>query len=101
MAISGSDVYVGGYFNSAGEIFARSIARWDGNQWYRLGSDTGNGLDKRVHAIAISGSDVYVGGNFTKAGGIQANHIARWDGTQWHSLSSDSGNGVNNTVSAI
>src|SRR5262245_13166169 len=63
----GSNIYVGGYFLSAGGTPANSIARWNGSSWSTLGS----GLEgvNGVHALAVSGGDVYAGGEFTTAGG--------------------------------
>ena len=93
LAVSGSDVYVGGWFTEAGGSPAGYIARWDGSSWHALGS----GVNDGVYAIAVSGSDVYVGGWFTQAGGSPANRIARWDGSSWHAL----GSGVDNDVLVI
>lgn len=93
IAVSGSDVYVGGQFTQAGGIPALGIARWNGSSWSALGS----GVNDWVYAIAVSGSDVYVGGSFTQAGGNPANYIARWDGSSWSPL----GSGVDSDVNAI
>ena len=79
--ISG-DVYVGGYFTSAGGIDARYVAKWDGSKWSALGT----GLDGAVRAIAVIGTDLYVGGDFTIAGDSTVNYIAKWDGSKWSSL---------------
>lgn len=94
IAVSGSDIYVGGNFtNAGGNPNADRIARWDGSNWNALGT----GINNFVFAIAVSGSDVYVGGLFSIAGGIFASNIARWDGATWHAL----GSGLNNTVFAL
>jgi hypothetical protein len=93
IAVSGSDVYVGGWFAPSGGVAAKNIAKWDGSAWSSLGS----GVNSDVRAIAVSGSDVYVGGWFTQAGGVDANHIAKWNGSAWSSL----GSGVNDCVRAI
>lgn len=79
IAISGSDVYVGGLFTTAGGVAANHIAKWDGlgGQWSPLGSGM-YGTDPGVAAIGISGSDVYVGGEFTTAGGNASNHFGIW-----------------------
>ncbi len=83
--VSGSDVYVGGYFRDAGGLpNADYVARWDGSQWHALGTGT-NGT---VKAIVSFGGNVYVAGEFTVAGGISAIGIARWNGTNWSSLGS-------------
>ncbi|WKZ55768.1 MAG: hypothetical protein QY324_06965 [Anaerolineales bacterium] len=115
IAVSGSDVYVGGYFedvNNGGTVLneADNIAKWDGTDWSALGSNgAGNGsLNDSVYAIAVSGSDVYVGGYFynvnnggTKLGA--ADYIAKWDGTDWSALGSNgAGDGsINDWVRAI
>jgi hypothetical protein len=84
LAVSGSDLYVGGYFTTAGGSPANHIAKWNGSAWSALGS----GLDRGVHALAVSGSDLYVGGLFNTAGGIKANEIAKWNGSAWSALGS-------------
>jgi hypothetical protein len=77
IAVSGTDVYVGGDFDRAGNVAASNIARWDtaAHKWFALGS----GVTSRVLAIAARGDDVYVGGNFTAAGGKSAHNIAHWN----------------------
>ncbi|MDD2942348.1 MAG: carboxypeptidase-like regulatory domain-containing protein [bacterium] len=95
LAVSGSDIYVGGGFiNAGGDAAADYIARWNGSSWQALGL----GLTAPVYAVALSGSNVYVGGNFVNAGGdANADYIARWDGTSWNAL----GAGLNNEVRTI
>ncbi len=96
IAVSGSNVYVGGDFSDAGgNINADYIARWDGSSWQALGTVIFN---NSVLVISISGSDVYVGGGFTDAGGNpNADYIARWDGLSWQAL----GTGLNSAVYSI
>jgi hypothetical protein len=61
LAMSGSNLYVGGIFTLAGGGAANHIAKWDGSRWSALGSGIG-GSEPFVGAIAVSGSNVYVGG---------------------------------------
>jgi hypothetical protein len=75
MTISGSDLYVGGSFDTAGGTTASNIAKWDGSSWSMLGS----GLNKLVSALGVSGHFLYAGGNFTIAGGKTCTYIARAD----------------------
>lgn len=93
VAVSGSDVYIGGQFETAGGIPANNIAKWDGANWSTLGS----GAEGAVFALAVSGGDLYAGGLFTVAGGITANRIARWNGTSWSSL----GTGVSGSLAQV
>jgi len=63
LAVSGSDLYVGG----------TDVAKWDGSNWSALGSGVNGGV---VHALAVSENDLYVGGTFTTAGGKVSPSIA-------------------------
>lgn len=93
VAVSESNVYVGGEMTLAGGGSASYIARWDGSAWHSVGT----GVNNQVREVVANGTDVYVGGYFTQAGGVPANQIARWDGGAWSAL----GSGVNNAVQSI
>ncbi len=103
IAVSGSDLYVGGAFTHAGGVTgANFIAKWDGVRWSTVGAP--RALNGQVQALAISGANLYVGGRFTNAGGTPAaDYIARWNGHAWSALGSNgSGNGaLNNWVHAL
>lgn len=73
LAVSGSDLYVGGYFNTAGDADANFIAKWDGNSWSALGS----GMDSGVGLLAATGDELFAAGGFTKAGGKISPYVAR------------------------
>jgi hypothetical protein len=93
LVVSGSNVYAGGTFTTAGGIPATNIAKWNGSSWSSLGSGiSGNNNlffgSVAVHALAVSGNSVYVGGYFTIAGGTAATNIAKWDGNTWSTLGS-------------
>ena len=102
LAVSGSDVYVGGAFTSAGGVAGTAyVAKWNGSAWSALG----RGANSDVRALAVSGSDVvdfdaftsvYSSGTTPVAG---TGYIARWNGTTstWSAL----GSGVNNSVNAL
>jgi hypothetical protein len=90
IAGDGTNLYVGGSFTHAGPFPASHIARFDGKNWFPLGS----GLNGDVSAIAIRGSNVFVGGAFSLAGSV---HLARWDGMQWSAV----GGGISGSVSAL
>ena len=71
LAVSGSNVYAGGAFTTAGGSPATNIAQWNGNSWSALGSGLAGGLQGTsvgVYALAISGSTLYAGGNFSTTG---------------------------------
>jgi hypothetical protein len=97
VASSGTSVFVGGNFSTAGPVSANGLARWDsvGQQWH----DVGGGVEGTIYSIAVSGNNVYVGGYFTAAGGTAASSIAAWNTLtgQWH----DVGGGVEGTIYSI
>ena len=93
LAVSGSDLYAGGYFFTVGGSPGNYIAKWDGSSWSALGS----GMNGTVRALAVSGGDLYAGGQFTTAGGIAANYIAKWNGSSWSAL----GSGIDGWVYAL
>jgi hypothetical protein len=104
IAASGSRVYAGGSFTTAGGISANYIALWNGINWQRLGTGMSGSTSPAVYSIAIDSPSVYAGGSFFEAGGITVNSIARWDTGAWHALGSglsDSGYGLMAKVDAI
>ncbi len=84
LAVSGTNLYAGGGFTTAGGVPATNIAKWNGSTWSALGS----GMNNAVIALAVSGTNLYAGGWFTTAGGVPASYIAKWDGSVWFALGS-------------
>lgn len=114
IAVSGTDVYVGGCFvNAGGNPTADYVAKWDTltETWSGLGNDgatTPNGaLKSCVRAIAVSGTDVYVGGIpsvwVDGSPAPQAAYLAKWNGTNWSGLGDNGagGSSINSMVTAI
>src|SRR5207249_9669097 len=65
LAVSGSDLYAGGRFTTAGGTPANYIAKWNGSSWSAVGSGMGGATYPYVSALAVSGNDLYAGGDFT------------------------------------
>ncbi len=86
LALSGSDLYVGGNFTTANfsgtPVNASRVAKLNTTTgvWSALGRDGGNGVNNNVLALALSGSDLYVGGGFISAGGNISSNLARFLG---------------------
>ncbi len=107
LAVSGTDLYVGGSFYDVNSLSADNVAKWDtqnvdGLGWSPLGSNAGDGaITHNVHALAVVGTDLYVGGEFYDAAGIAAaDRIARWDGATWNAMGPDGG-ALNAEVDAL
>ncbi len=90
LVVSGSTLYAGGRFTTAGGNAAANIAQWNGSSWSALGSGISGGdqYGLSVLGLAVSGSTLYAGGGFTNAGGSAANGIAQWNGSTWSALGS-------------
>lgn len=88
---SGSNIYVGGEFTSAGNHTTRGLAKYSGTTWTPFNTDIDEGTI--INAIAISGSDLYVGGIIPSF-----NRIAKYNGSTWTALGAGIGN---NSVLAI
>jgi len=99
LAVSGSDLYVGGEFTMTSDsgVTLNRIAKYSSGVWLPLAN---NGLNGPVRALAVRGGDVYVGGDFTQTadGTLTLNRIAKYDGSAWSALPN---NGLNDTVRAI
>ncbi len=73
LALSGSTVYLGGFFSTVGGI-ARNYAAAVGTDGTLTAWNPN--LNSFVRAIGVSGSTVYLGGAFTTVGGIARNRAA-------------------------
>jgi hypothetical protein len=82
IAVRGTDVIVGGVFDTIGTSPARNIALWNGSAWSTLGPSIGDGFS-RVDAIAVAGSEIFAAGEFGAAGAAQQTCLARWNGSGW------------------
>ena len=72
LAVSGDDLYVGGYFTTTNGIATNGVAKWDGSEWSALGS----GVDGVVGAMAATETELIVSGAFTTAGGKHSPDLA-------------------------
>jgi hypothetical protein len=97
LAVSGTNLYAGGEFTTAGGVPAKYIAAWNGSAWSGLGSGMSGGPSPSVYALAVNGTDLYAGGEFSTASGVTASGIAKWDGNAWSAL----GSGMNGEVCAL
>ncbi len=88
VAVSGTDVYVGGAFYQPAGLPAAAdfLAKWNGSSWSALAANQSgpSPINAPVRAILVDGSNVYVGGEFFNAGGDSAaDAVAVWNGSTW------------------
>ncbi len=82
LAVSGTTVYVGGYFTSIGGDTRNNLAAIDTGGTLTLWNPNVGGTgdcDQFVSSLAVSGSNVYVGGEFASIGGTPRNRLAAID----------------------
>ena len=103
IAAEGSDVYVGGDFNTAGGVSVSNIAWWNGASWSNMGGGLANGEgDVSVLGIEVNSQGlVFVGGSFDSAGTANVENIAMWNGTDWSEVSTGVFGGDNPSISAM
>ncbi len=102
---TGSALYAGGLFTTAGGVSANSVAKWDGVSWSALGrgmSPGAYGADVRSLTVFDDGTGpaLYAGGFFSTAGFLSSNGIAKWDGILWSPLGIGMG-GIAPTVRSL
>lgn len=89
----GSQLFVGGRFDSPSSAFPKRVARWTGTTW----GTVGEGFDDQVDDLAVfddglgGGPSLYAAGRFASSGSVPLNRLARWDGVAW----SDVAGGLN------
>lgn len=96
LTVSGSDLYVGGFFDKAGSISSPNVAKWDGGSWSKIGASfqISGSVGETPYALAFHGGRLFAGGRFDGVNGIAANNIAMWDGNAWGPV----GSGTNDWV---
>jgi hypothetical protein len=83
LAVSGTTLYAGGGFTTAGGVTANRIAAWDGSAWSALGSGIAGSFafsrnGASIFALAADGSGhLFVGGDFSLAGTNVSPYIAQ------------------------
>lgn len=98
MTSSGSDLYITGNFNSAGEAGCIGIAKWNGTNWTGFGSGFAIGSVPVGLGVAVHGTDVYVAGGFiTNISGVPIRGLGKWDGSSWSQV----GGGMNGIPASL
>ena len=94
---SGTALYAGGVFQSAGGVPVRNIAKWNGLTW----SPVGWGVDGSVRSMAVydsgAGPALYASGGFHFSDTLTLDGIGKWDGSAWSSV----GGGLNGSANAL
>jgi trimeric autotransporter adhesin len=90
----GNQLYAGGAFERVGNVGACDVARWDGTNWWSLGTSKGGDAPTVNNATSMllvnntTQPGLYIGGLFSTLGNVVLNCIGRWDGTNWNPVGS-------------
>jgi len=84
LALDGSTLYLGGYFETIDGATFNGIARWDGTTYSPLGAGVryADGTYAEADTIAPYGDSVLVSGDFEKAGTVSTLEVARYGPAQ-------------------
>lgn len=85
VAWNGGVVAVGRFIEAGGSQASR-VARFDGNDWQRLGDTNGN-----VHEAMVYQGDLIITGDFTSVSGVATGALARHDGAGWTAMGGGAG----------
>ena len=88
LAVSGSTLYAGGDFTTAGGSAANYIAQWNGSSWSALGSGMRRAMCLRWRCRAARCMRAAIS---RRRAAAAANHIAQWNGSSWSALGSGYG----------
>jgi hypothetical protein len=102
LLVDGGDLYVGGAFTQANvgnPIPTPSLARWDGVDWYAVG--TGQPAMLGIRTMARAGDALYFGAARATAGtNADRAILARWDGNAWSTQGLEVSGRVVNAITA-
>ncbi|MFO0859870.1 MAG: hypothetical protein U0570_04875 [Phycisphaerales bacterium] len=87
-------LFVGGYFNTAGNKAAVSIARWHGETWHAIDA----GFNSEISVLAANPDGGLIAGGYF-AQGVDSAGLAFWNGVEWSGPGADV-SGISNPVVA-
>ena len=101
IALSGTNIFFGGYFSSYRGATANFIAEVDSTGTLNTTFTGAAGPNAPVTTVAVSGSKVYFGGSFNQYKGVTANNLAATDTSGNLDTTFTAATGPNNDVSVI
>jgi hypothetical protein len=97
IAINGTDIYVGGHWDTVNSVSAPYLAKYNGTTWSSIGSP-----DYTVFSVEFSGGVLYVGGWFSQVAGVSnTSYIAKWNGSAWSSFGTTPPDGMVHDIEVV
>ncbi len=90
ICIDGGNVYIGGLFDSVGNVPAKNVAVWNGSDWSQVGAGLQYGELEwaQVYDLEFIGGTLYATGDFRNSGSVVVNHLSRFIGGEWSPVGS-------------
>jgi trimeric autotransporter adhesin len=90
MEVFNGELYVGGCFDSVGNLRTGYIAKWNGSDWTPVGRGLQQGM-RGVEALCVFDGELYAAGDFEIINDTtEVEHIARWNGREWQPVGNGS-----------
>ena len=101
MAVYNDELYVGGCFDSVGNIKSKYIAKWDGKKWTSVGKGLNQGY-RGVEALVVYKGELYASGDFEIINDtMQVEHIAKWNGSEWTAVGQGKADGTHPYITSL
>lgn len=101
LALSGSDLYVGGYFSEVSGVSRSRLAKLSLTGAGAVDSTWNPGANAEPFALHIAQNKLHIGGNFTQLGGTARNQLGRVALTGEGAIDADLMTGLNGSVRTI
>lgn len=79
----GPDLIAAGWFDSADNAPAPTVAAWNGSNWRALGTGLTRSASVPIQGAAVFDSQLYLSGLFTSVSGVGNRALVRWNGSAW------------------
>ena len=79
----GQDLIAAGWFDTADNAPAPTVAAWNGTSWRAMGVGLTRSTSVPVQGAAVFNNQLYLSGLFTSVNGVGNRALVRWDGAAW------------------
>ncbi len=93
MTVYRNELYITGRFDTAGNVSAHNLAKWDGRKWSSIGKDK----NPAFNAMQEFNGVLYGAGYFNSIDNKPIKNIAKWNGNDWAEV----GKGTDGNVRAL
>ena len=89
LEVYNGDLYACGFFDSAGTVQAKSVAKWDGQNWLSIGINQDTNCYGFAWDMEKFNGELFVAGYWYDCGSaVQDDNLGRYDGMNWRVVDS-------------